>query len=198
MLVITRFDFPFLAARGYIDIPYLALVIWAAVLEAARPRAAAPVLVLLALAGLLRPEAWLLAGLYCLWLAWRATWPRRIGYAALAAIGPAGLGRGPTSSVTGDPLYSLTDDELSAEELGRTRALAAVPAATWRSSSSSSRSSRCSSARSRRSCSRSCSSRAALTMPVVLFASGVGTFALVGAGGLSVIARYLLVAVARA
>ena len=34
-LVCTRFDFPFLAARGYIDIPYLAFVVWAAALEAA-------------------------------------------------------------------------------------------------------------------------------------------------------------------
>src|SRR5437764_7092808 len=33
LLVCTRFDFPFLAARGYIDIPYMALVVWAAALE---------------------------------------------------------------------------------------------------------------------------------------------------------------------
>ena len=63
----TRFDFPFLAARGYVDIPYLALVIWAAALEAERPRRGTPVFVLLACAGLLRPEAWLLSGLYWLW-----------------------------------------------------------------------------------------------------------------------------------
>ena len=35
----TRFDFPFLAARGYIDIPYLALVVWAAALEVRAPAA---------------------------------------------------------------------------------------------------------------------------------------------------------------
>ena len=29
-LLMTRFDYPFLAARGYIDIPYMALVVWAA------------------------------------------------------------------------------------------------------------------------------------------------------------------------
>ena len=33
-LLMTRFDYPFLAARGYIDIPYMALVVWAACLEA--------------------------------------------------------------------------------------------------------------------------------------------------------------------
>ena len=41
LLLLSRLDFPFLAARGYIDIPYLALVLWAAALEAARPSAAA-------------------------------------------------------------------------------------------------------------------------------------------------------------
>ena len=37
-LLLTRFDFPFLAARAYIDIPYLAFVVWAAALEVERPR----------------------------------------------------------------------------------------------------------------------------------------------------------------
>ena len=46
-LLLTRFDFPFLAARAYIDIPYLALVVWAAALEVERPRRGMPVLVLL-------------------------------------------------------------------------------------------------------------------------------------------------------
>src|SRR6478672_5798822 len=66
-LVCTRFDFPFLAARGYIDIPYLAFVMWAAALESERPRRGTVVFVLLACAGLMRPEAWLLSGLYWLW-----------------------------------------------------------------------------------------------------------------------------------
>ena len=51
----TRFDFPFLAARGYIDIPYLALVVWAAALEAERPRRGLPVFVLLARGGAAAP-----------------------------------------------------------------------------------------------------------------------------------------------
>ena len=38
-LLLTRFDYPFLAARGYIDIPYMALVVWAATLEAHAPAA---------------------------------------------------------------------------------------------------------------------------------------------------------------
>src|SRR3954468_1158730 len=78
LLLLSRFDFAFLAVRGYIDIPYLALVVWAVALEAARPRRGTPVFILIALAGLLRPEAWLLAGLYFLWMSWRATWPERL------------------------------------------------------------------------------------------------------------------------
>jgi len=89
-LLLTRFDFAFLAVRGYIDIPYLALVVWAAALEAQRRRRGMPVFVLLALASLLRPEAWLLMGLYWLWFNLpRATpWATRAKTAAIAAIGP--------------------------------------------------------------------------------------------------------------
>ena len=87
----TRFDFPFLAARGYIDIPYLAVVIWAAVIEAQR---AAPAT---------RCSCWRCSprrgscdrrrgcssGLYWLWLAAaRDAGASAPGYAALAAIGP--------------------------------------------------------------------------------------------------------------
>ena len=39
-LVLTRFDFPSLAVRGYIDIPFMATIVWAGALEAARPGAA--------------------------------------------------------------------------------------------------------------------------------------------------------------
>ena len=55
LLLLTRFDFAFLAARGYIDVPYMAIVVWAAVLEASRPSAAGPCSCCSALAGLLRP-----------------------------------------------------------------------------------------------------------------------------------------------
>ena len=53
-------------------------VVWAAALEAERPRRGTPVFVLLACAGLLRPEAWLLSGLYWLWCIVPATWPQRV------------------------------------------------------------------------------------------------------------------------
>src|SRR3954463_4595328 len=79
-LLLSRFDFPFLAARAYIDIPYLAFVVWAAALETERPRRGTVVFVLLACAGLMRPEAWLLSGLYWLWCIRAAPWPLRIRY----------------------------------------------------------------------------------------------------------------------
>src|SRR4051794_32000798 len=107
-LLLTRFDFAFLAVRGYIDIPYLALVVWAAALEAQRRRRGLPVFVLLALASLLRPEAWLLMALYWLYYVWprAVTWPTRIAYAALAAAGPV-IWMLVDGLATGDALFSL-------------------------------------------------------------------------------------------
>ena len=46
---------------------------WAIALEVERPRRGLPVLGLLAAAGLLRPDAWVLSGAYWLW----CTWPPR-------------------------------------------------------------------------------------------------------------------------
>ena len=73
-LVLTRFDFPSLAVRAYLDIPFMATIVWAGALEAARPRRGTVVFLLLAAAGLLRPEAWILSGVYFLWMSWEADW----------------------------------------------------------------------------------------------------------------------------
>ena len=191
-LLATRFDYPFLAARGYIDIPYLAVVIWAAVIEARAPRKhPVAVLLLLAAAGLMRPEAWLLAGLYWLWLFPRGSWMQRVKWAALAAIGPL-VWAAVDFAVTGQPLYSLTATGELAEELGRNKGVAEVPEALYAFLIKLAKfpvfvggvvglvlaivlTPR----------------RAA--MPLALFGAGVGTFAMVGLAGLSVIDRYLLV-----
>jgi hypothetical protein len=127
-LLLTRFDYAFLTARGYVDIPYMAMVVWAAALEAERPRRGVPVLVLLALAGLLRPEAWVLAAFYWCWVAWRASWRDRAVYAVLAAAGPL-LWAATDFAVTGDPLFSLHYTSSSAEELGRNLPLSELPSA---------------------------------------------------------------------
>ena len=71
------------ALLGYQDVPFACLIVGAVLLEAQRPRRGAPVLALLAVAGLLRPEAWVLGGLYWLYLAWRAPGATRIRLAPL-------------------------------------------------------------------------------------------------------------------
>src|ERR687897_2611212 len=82
-VLLTRTDMQLLALRAMFDLPFYLLVFGAALLELRRPRCGWPVLALLCLAGLLRPEAWLLAGAYWLWLAPATPRPALIRYAAL-------------------------------------------------------------------------------------------------------------------
>jgi hypothetical protein len=190
-LVLTRFDFASLAVRGYIDIPFMAMVVWAGALEAARPRRGLAVFVLLAAAGLLRPEAWVLAGVYFLWMSWRASWGERVRYAALTAIGPL-LWVLTDFIATGDPLFSLNSTQDLAAELRRQKsgsvvldvlpeflratvktpvyftAIAGFVIALWRFP-------------------------LRFAIPAVLFGTGVFTFVASGIAGLSVIVRYLMV-----
>jgi hypothetical protein len=70
LLVLSRFFVENLAAQGYLDITYLALIVWALALEVERPRRGTSVFLLLAAAGLLRPDAWVLSGVYWLWCSW--------------------------------------------------------------------------------------------------------------------------------
>lgn len=126
LLVITRVPILNFGVRGYVDLPALALVVWAAVLEARRPRRGAPVLALLAVAGLLRPEAWLYAGAYWVWLAPGRSWPARARLAALAAAGPA-VWCLMDLFVTGDPLWSLRGTTELAAQLERRTGLGALP-----------------------------------------------------------------------
>jgi hypothetical protein len=191
-LLLTRFDYGFLAARGYIDVWYMAMVVWAAVLEAARPRRGAPVLLLLAAAGLLRPEAWVLSGLYWCWLAWRATWPERLRFAAIAAVGPV-VWVGLDAIVTGDPLFSLHHTGGLAQDLGRSLPASQLPSAVPGFFAQLVKVPALVLAvlglilgvvmAPRR-----------MTMPLLLLATGLFTFVLIGVAGASVIERYLAVA----
>jgi len=191
-LLVTRFDFPFLAARGYIDIPYLAVVIWAAVIEARAPRRRPVlVLVLLAAAGMMRPEAWLLAGLYWLWLVPKASWSERVRYAALAAVGPL-VWAAVDYAVTGQPLYSLTATGDLANELGRNKGLAAVPEALYAFLIKLDKFPVFLGGALGLALAIALTPRRAM-MALALFGAGAGTFAMVGIAGLSVIDRYLLV-----
>ncbi|HET6508573.1 MAG TPA: hypothetical protein VFG42_17405 [Baekduia sp.] len=202
-ILCTRFDFPFLAARAYIDIPYLAFVIWAAALELERPRRGGIVWVLLACAGLLRPEAWLIIGLYFLWMCGgelgpehrahppRERWIRWAKYATWAAIGPL-VWVLMDFVVTGSPTFSLTHTTGLAEELGRTKGLAEVPDATRRFFLNLAKAPVLYAAIAGFLVALWLAPRR-VVMPAALWLIGTGTFVMVGVAGLSVIDRYLLV-----
>ncbi len=103
LLMLTRLYDANLAAQGYLDLTYLALIVWATALEVERPRRGTPVFVLLALAGLLRPDAWVLAGVYWLWCAWpaRGVLLSGVGRGVATAGTAPGAGRGGTAAGRG-------------------------------------------------------------------------------------------------
>ncbi len=188
-------------ARAYVDMPFLAVVLWAAALEAERPRRGAPVMALLAVAGLLRPEAWLLAGAYWAWCAWpRAADGRRdprLGLLALAAVGPV-VWALVDLWVTGDPLHSLHATSDLADELHRVRGIAHVPGSFFSFIVDALRLPVALAAlagvvlvalRIPRPPARS------LHVPLALLGAGILAFVITGAAGLSILPRYLTVPV---
>jgi hypothetical protein len=192
LLLVTRFDFPFLAARGYIDVPYMAMIVWAVLLEARRPRRGTAVLVLLALAGMLRPEAWLMAAAYWLWLFPATDWSGRVKYALLAALGPLAWCL-TDLVVTGDPLFSLTYTSGSAEDLGRSRTLREIPTTIPSFISSIIKLPVLLAAGAGLVFAVFAAPRRSAG-PLVLFVAGLGTFVAIAAAGASVIERYLMLA----
>ncbi|HEV2753664.1 MAG TPA: hypothetical protein VGV36_07500 [Solirubrobacteraceae bacterium] len=151
-IVVTREPILSYGLRAYVDLPFVALVLGALLVETRRPRAGGPVLGLLALAGLLRPEAWLFAALYLAWLwwsVWRETAAQRAAPAGPPAAGPSTRPRrwalllaltaaGPVLwalsdlLLAGNALGSLTGTRAGAAELGRLTGLANVPLGTAR------------------------------------------------------------------
>jgi hypothetical protein len=139
-IVMTRVPVLDFGARAYVDIPYLVLVLGALLVETRRPRAGPAVLALLALAGLLRPEAWLFSAAYLVWLLTpgvraarigagpqrAAAWRDAVALLALAASGPL-LWCLHDLLLTADPLHSLTGTRDNAAALGRVTGLANVP-----------------------------------------------------------------------
>jgi len=118
--------------RAYVDIPYMVLCLAALLIETRKPKAGWPVLALLALAGLLRPEAWLFAGFYFLWLALDVQIQPRIRVrlreggidrnlilmACLTAAGPV-IWVLFDLITTSNPLYSFTGTRETVETLER-------------------------------------------------------------------------------
>jgi hypothetical protein len=128
LFVGSSFAFLLYAVRAFVDVPFLALVMWAAALEARRPRRGLAAMALLAAAGLLRPEAWVLAGLYWAWCLRGRGRRERLGLLALVVLAPVGWAL-VDLAVTADPLYSLHATSTLALELGRERGIARVPGA---------------------------------------------------------------------
>jgi hypothetical protein len=127
LIVATRVPLVNYGIRGYVDLPTIALVVWAAVLEARRPRRGAPVLVLLGLAGLLRPELWGFAAAYWLWCALGLeTWGERLRLAALALAAPV-IWCLSDLLIQGDPLWSLHGTSDLAAQLDRNTGVGALP-----------------------------------------------------------------------
>ena len=133
LVVLTRAPFLSNGLRAFVDLPYVALVLAALVIESRRPRAGWPVLGLLAVAGLLRPEAWLFSAAYLAYLTLERD-PARTGLGlrrrsdlgirelgwliALAASAP--LAWATFDLITaGDPLYSFTATRSRVDALER-------------------------------------------------------------------------------
>jgi len=178
LIFLTRAPVLSYGVRAYIDFPYLLFVLAALLVESRRRRlksgpAGAPVFVLLAFAGLLRPEAWAFSGLYWLYVMDLVPpWARsvsaqsgatQLGAAQSGALGAAQSGAAPPRvnedrqpawrrrtrgeimrmtllaaaaplvwvlsdlAITGDPLWSLTNTQHTAEALGRETGIAKVP-----------------------------------------------------------------------
>ena len=202
LLVLSRFDFSYFAYRGFIDVPYVAILVWAAVLEQRRPRRGGAVLALLACAGLLRPEAWLLIGLYWLWMAFgdRVTGGPRpatrdlVRWAGLAAIAPV-LWVAIDLIATGDALFSFRGSSETVEELGRSRSLSELPDAAYGFLLELLKAPVLLAAAIGIALSVVLCPRR-IVIPGVLLVVGLGTYVAIGASGLAVIDRYLLTATA--
>jgi hypothetical protein len=143
LFVLTRAPYLSNGLRAYVDLPYIALVLSALVIETKRPRAGWPVLALLAAAGLLRPEAWLFSLAYLAYLLLdlnQLRENRRIRFRSPARPSHTGEDNAPEEATTtliafavaapvlwalfdwitaGSPTYSFTGTRETVETLGR-------------------------------------------------------------------------------
>jgi hypothetical protein len=133
LILLTRVPVLSYGVRAYVDVPYMLLVLSALLVETRKPRAGAPVLVLLGLAGLLRPEAWVFSGIYWVVLVLYSarstperTRPQLAKLALLAAAAPL-IWISSDLLVTGNAMWSLTNTKHTAEVLGRETGIAKVP-----------------------------------------------------------------------
>jgi hypothetical protein len=123
LIVLTRAPYLSNGLRAYVDLPYIALCLGALLLETRRPRTGWPVLALFALAGLLRPEAWLFSIAYLAYLLLdpargRLASPHSAVLAGLALSGPL-LWALFDWITAGSPTYSFTGTRETVETLAR-------------------------------------------------------------------------------
>jgi hypothetical protein len=124
--VLTRYEVLSYGVRAYVDIPYTCLVLAALLVETRRRRAGWPVLGLLDVAGLLRPEAWLFAGAYWLYLFPQRGWRERAWLAALVAVTPI-VWLASDLAISGNLLWSLNHTQTTASQLRRPTGLIKFP-----------------------------------------------------------------------
>lgn len=191
LLVGSSFALLLYASRAYVDVPFLALVLWAAAVEAGpRTRTSRTPMALLAVAGLLRPEAWVLSGAL---LAWRWRERARLDLLAIAAAAPL-LWVLTDLVVTGDPIFSLSSTSELARALGRPRGIGHVPESFVSFLADTAREPVAAAGvvgmalawRARRRLHRP-------ELAYALFVAGAVTFVGTGIGGLSILPRYLTV-----
>jgi hypothetical protein len=126
LVVFTRPAIERDAVLAYQDLPFEALIVGAVLLEATKPKRGVPVLAVLAVAGLLRPEAWVLSGLYVIYLWAGRTWADRARLVAVALIAPV-VWAASDWIITGDPLHSLHGTSELAVSNDRRRSITQVP-----------------------------------------------------------------------
>lgn len=126
LVIVTRPAFAKNAEAAYQDIPFVFFVLLALLVEVRLPRRGWPVLALLLPAGLLRPEAWVLAGLYWLYLFPAKEWRERVPLALLVAAAPVLWAIGDWA-VTGDLLHSFHGTKDLAAQLDRPRSTVSAP-----------------------------------------------------------------------
>jgi hypothetical protein len=135
VLVLTREPVLSYGLRSYLDLPYAVFLLLALLAETRRPRNGWRTMAWITLAGLLRPEAWLLAAAYVGYLVVaqvrartttdglraglaRVEWRGLVPLVALSLVAPVGwLLEGLV--LAGDPLQALTGTQQNAADLDR-------------------------------------------------------------------------------
>jgi len=131
LLANGHFLFSSVALATPADIPALGAVTGALVLELRRARRGYAPLCLLAVAGLWRPEVWLLSCGYAAYCAPSFAPGSRVRLALLALAGPV-VWLLCDLALTGDPLYSLEYTRWAARVASRPRGIGEVPSVLWR------------------------------------------------------------------